>query len=70
MHSQIQVPITILENIIECVVITNFIITTFYLDNFEKTNIDVLTSKNQALCEYCTLVSQNIADTLIRLFPF
>ena len=32
------------------------------------TSIDVLPSKNQALCEYCTHL--NIADTLISLFQF
>ena len=36
-----------------------------------KTSIDVLPSKNQVLCEYCTHVSKlNTADTLISLFPF
>ena len=31
---------------------------------FYRTSIDVLPSKNQALCEYCTFVSKlNIADT-------
>ena len=35
-----------------------------------ETSIDVLPSKNQALCEYCTLVSKlNISNTLISLFP-
>ena len=34
----------------------------------QKTSTDVLPSKDQVLCEYCTL--ENIADTLISLFPF
>ena len=29
------------------------------------TSVDVLPSKNQALCEYCTHVSLNIADILL-----
>ena len=38
------------------------------IDYYSKTSIDGLLSKNQALCEYCTLVS--IADTIITLLPF
>ena len=37
-----------------------------------ETSIDVLPSKNQGLCEYCTYVSNclNIVDILINLFTF
>ena len=44
------------------------IVNTYVKIKTSKTSIDVLPSKNQALCEYCTL--ENIADTLNGLFLF
>ena len=48
---------------------TEWLVYDFLLILYVKiSSIDVLPSKNQALCEYCTLVS--IANTLISVFPF